>query len=63
MTLIDILIVLAVIVGVGLLAYWLVTKFLPAEWHKLSLAIVGIILLIILFVVFFPGAGNYRVWR
>lgn len=63
MTIVDVLIAVLVIVGVGLLAYWLVTKFLPPEWHKLSLAVVGILLLVLLFVVFFPGAGNYRVWR
>jgi hypothetical protein len=29
----------------------------------MGLAIVGILLLVLLFIYFFPGAGDFRVWR
>jgi hypothetical protein len=63
MTILGVLVAILVIVGVGLLAYWIITKFLPAEWHKIALAVVGILLLIVVFAIFLPDAGAYRVFR
>lgn len=46
--LIDIL----VIVIIGIVAYWVITKFFPAPFTTVALAIVGIILLLALLNVF-----------
>lgn len=63
MTVIQVLVALLVIVGVGYLAYWIITKFFPEPMRMIALAIVGVILLVFLMVVFFPGLGEFRVWR
>lgn len=62
MTLINVLIALGILVVVGFVAYWIITKFLPEPMRTPALAITGIVLLVILLIAFFPGAGNYRVW-
>jgi hypothetical protein len=63
MSLIDLLIALLVICVLGYVAYWIITKFFPEPMRTPALAITGVLLLIILLVAFFPGAGSYRIWR
>jgi uncharacterized membrane protein YeaQ/YmgE (transglycosylase-associated protein family) len=64
MDLITMLITLLVIFVVGCVAYWIITKFFePGQIRTIALVVVGVILLIILLVAFFPGAGHYRVWK
>jgi hypothetical protein len=63
MTLISALILLCVLFVIGFVAYWIITKFFPEPIRTPALIVVGIILLGILLVQFFPGAANYRIWR
>jgi hypothetical protein len=63
MTILEVLLLLVVIFGVGLVAYWIIRKFIPAEAQTVALAIVGVLLLVVLLVAFFPGAGSYRIWK
>jgi hypothetical protein len=63
MTLLNLLLMLAVICIVGYAAYWIITKFFAPPLQMPALAIVGLILLFFLLVQFFPEAGSYRVWK
>jgi len=62
MTILGLLLLALGIVVCGALAYWLITKFLPSESHKVALAIVGVALLVVLLLYILPGALNQRVW-
>jgi DMSO reductase anchor subunit len=62
--LITLVITLLVIFVLGCAAYWIITKFFKdPQVQTIALVIVGVILLIVLLVAVFPGAGNYRVWK
>lgn len=63
MTIWGLLMLVLVVVVIGSLAYWLIRKFLPAQWHVISLAIVGILLLILLLSQLAPDFASYRLWR
>lgn len=63
MTLISALILLVVLVVIGYVAYWIITKFFPEPIRNIALIVVGVLLLIVLLVQFFPGAANFHVWR
>jgi len=63
MTVWGLLMLVLVIVVVGSLAFWLITKFLDPGWHKLALAIVGILLLLVLLSQIVPDFAGYRLWR
>lgn len=63
MTLLNLIIVLAVLCIVGYVAYWIITKFFAPPFQMPALAVVGLILLIVLLTQFFPEAGGYRVWK
>lgn len=60
MTVVELLIALFVLFLIAFIAYWIITKFLPEPMRTPALAIVGLILLIVLILRFFPGA-NIRV--
>lgn len=60
MTVVDLLIALFVLFIIGFVAYWIITKFLPEPMRTPALAVVGLLLLIVLLVRFFPQA-NVRV--
>ncbi len=62
MTLVSFLIFIVAFAVVASLAYWVITKFLPAPAQMAALAIVGIILLIVLLGMFLPGVAGYRLW-
>lgn len=62
MTIGTLLLVVLGIIVVGLLAYWIITKFLPAETHKIALAIVGVLLLLVLIALFVPNIAGTRIW-
>lgn len=62
MTVIGLLLLVLGVVVIGTLAYWVVTKFLPAPSHMIALAIVGVLLLLVLLYAFFPGAVGSRIW-
>ena len=61
MTVIGLIFLVVGIIVVGCLAYWIITKFLPPQAHMVSLAIVGVLLLLVLLYAFFPGSLNHRV--
>lgn len=64
MTLTTLVVTLLVIFVVGLAAYWIITKFIKeGQAQTITLLIVGAILLLILLTQFFPGVGNFRVWK
>lgn len=60
MTLVELLIALFIIFIIGFVAYWIINKFLPEPMRTPALAVVGLVLLILLLVRFFPSA-NVRV--
>lgn len=62
MTVIGLLLLVLAIVVVGIVAHWLITKFLPAPAQMVALAIVGIILLLVLLYAFFPASLSQRIW-
>jgi hypothetical protein len=62
MTIGTLLLVVLGIIVVGLLAYWIITKFLPAESQKIALAIVGVLLLLVLLALFVPDMLGTRIW-
>lgn len=60
MTVIGMLMLVLGIIVVGSLAYWIITKFLPPNVHMISLAVVGVLLLLVLIYAVFPGSlGNH----
>lgn len=61
MTLIDLFIFLLIVVVFCLVAYWVITKFFPAQYRTYALFIVGIIALIFIVLRFFPSILNTRV--
>lgn len=63
MTIWGLLMLVIVVVVIGLVAFWVITKFLDPGWHKVALTIVGILLLLILLSQFVPDFANYRIWR
>lgn len=63
MTIWGLLMLVLVVVVIGLVAYWVITKFFDPSWHKLSLAIVGILLLLVLISQLVPDLAGYRLWR
>ena len=63
MTLLNAVILIAVLVGVGWGSYIIIMKFFKEPIQTVALFIVGFILLAILIVQFFPGAANYRIWH
>jgi len=63
MTLIQLILLLAVVFIVAVAAHWLITKFLEPPVRNIALLVVGVILLIVLLVNFFPGVGNYQIWK
>jgi hypothetical protein len=64
MTLIQMVVILAVLFVVALVAYFLITTFFKSQpAQNIALIVVGIILLCILLSQFFPGLAGYHVWR
>lgn len=63
MTLIQALIFLVIFAVVAYLAYWIITKFIPAPAQMPALAIVGLLLLLALLLQVWPEAGNFRLLR
>lgn len=62
MTLLGAIIAVLIIVCLGVLGHWVINKFFPEPARMIALAIVGVILLLILFGAFFPEIGGYRIW-
>jgi hypothetical protein len=62
MTIGTLLLVVLGIIVVGLVAYWIITQFLPAETRKIALAIVGVLLLLVLLALFVPDMLGTRIW-
>lgn len=62
MTVVGLLVAILFIVVVGLLAHWIIGKFLPDTVKVIAYAIVGILLLIMLFALAMPDVGNYKLW-
>lgn len=62
MTLIELIIMLVVVVILGSLAYWGITKFFQEPTRTWVLALVGLVFLIIILMQFFPSAGNLRLF-
>lgn len=63
MTLSSLLIFLVIFAVVAYLAYWVITKFIPAPAQTPALAVVGIVLLLVLLAQFVPEWGSYRLMR
>ena len=63
MTITGMLMLLLLIVVLGCVAYWIITKFMPEPIRTPALAIVGVLLLILLLSQAWPGAATYRLWR
>lgn len=61
MTLVEIIIFLVVVFGLGFLAWLVITKYFSPTWQKPSLAVVGIIMLIALLIRFVPQIANFKV--
>lgn len=61
MTLIQLLIILAVLILVCFVAHWIITKFFTEPLRTPAYIIVGVIALIFLLVKFFPQALNIKV--
>jgi Na+-driven multidrug efflux pump len=59
MTIISIIIFLVV----AFFAYWIITHFFPEPIKTPALLVMGVILLIILIMQFFPEIGNFHVGR
>ncbi len=63
MTVLGLLVSLLVIVVLGIAAHWLIMKFFPEPMRVIALAIVGMVLLIMLFALVMPDIGQYQLWR
>ena len=63
MTIIELLLLVVVLIVIGLVAYWIITKFFPEPARMIALFIVGVLLLIVLIGAFFPGIGSFRIGR
>ena len=62
MTIVSLLILILVIVAIGCLCYWVITKFFPEPMRMIALAVVGVLLLLVVLFQFFPGAAGTRVF-
>jgi hypothetical protein len=63
MTLATAIVIITVIVIIGFVAYWIITKFFTEPIKTPALVVVGLILLLVLLSQFFPGLGSFQVWR
>jgi hypothetical protein len=63
MTIGSLLLLVLGVVVVGLLAYWVITKFFPEPMRMVALAIVGVLLLVVVLASFFPETMGMRVWK
>jgi len=63
MTLISLLIFFVVFGVFAFAAWWVISKFIPEPAKMIAFGIVGVILLIVLLMQFFPQASGYRLWH
>lgn len=63
MTLIDLLILLCIVVGIGWVAHWLITTFFPEPIRMIALMVVGVLLLIFLLSQFSPVSSGFHVYH
>jgi len=62
MTLVYLLVVIIGIFALGWLAHWIITSFFPEPVRMPALLIVGVILLLVVFALLFPGISGVKVW-
>lgn len=63
MTILEFLIYIVAFAVIAAFLYWLITKFAPPQAQMPVLAVVGLLLLVVFLLQFFPGAANFRIWK